>query len=111
MNGLGQQTNTLPADVIARIVGGSQGHEDEIMAYARQHLNDQVLWWPGSADDGTGGNDCHTAILQVLSHFPYLTIPADLRWNPGDKAKIKAQWSSAYVESVNGIMELDAVGF
>ena len=62
------QTGTLPVDVVAYSIDGSVGHEEEIMEYGRQHINDSWWWF-------FGYNDCHTAAVRVLSHFPYLTIP------------------------------------
>jgi hypothetical protein len=70
------QTNSLPSDTEALPIAGSAGYEDKVMAYARKHINDQTLWWPG--------NDCHTAVETVLKRFPYLTIPQHDRLNYKD---------------------------
>ncbi len=81
-------TTSLPESVQYQPIPGSQGHEDEIMNYARHHINDQIFWWPGLDPNGSGGNDCHAAAVRAIQHFPYLTVPPHLRWNPGDKQRL-----------------------
>jgi RHS repeat-associated protein len=93
------QTNALPSDVQAYVIQGSRGHEDEIMTYARQHINDQWLWWPSADENGAGGNDCHAAAVAVLQHFPYLIIPPHLRYNPGDRERIERRVEALYIAS------------
>ena len=59
LKAIGVECNAVP---------GSAGHEDEIMQYCRDTINDQGMWKPIN-------NDCHTALDRVLGDLGYESPP------------------------------------
>ncbi|HEY5911153.1 MAG TPA: RHS repeat-associated core domain-containing protein [Verrucomicrobiae bacterium] len=64
--------------VECQVLSGTEGNENELMDYCRQHVNDEP-WWPGVFD-------CHTAAGRILSQKGFSVPSWPSRLNPGDPA-------------------------